>query len=66
MVVHDKKTGGIRLCVDMRKLNDAYLHDPFPTPFIDEVLDNIGGKEAYSFRNGFSRYHHINIMHEEE
>ena len=36
MVVQDKKTGEIRICVDLRKLNDAYLHDPFPTPFIDE------------------------------
>jgi hypothetical protein len=43
MVVQDKKTGEIRICVDLRKLNDAYLHDPFPTPFTDEVLDNVGG-----------------------
>jgi hypothetical protein len=43
MVVQDKKTGEIRICVDLRKLNDACLHDPFPTPFTDEVLDNVGG-----------------------
>ena len=44
MVVQDKKTKGeIRICVDLRKLNDASVHDPFPTPFIDEVLDNVGG-----------------------
>jgi hypothetical protein len=30
MVVQDKKTGGIIICVDMRKLNDAFLHDLFP------------------------------------
>ena len=41
MVVQDKKTGEIRICVDLRKLNDAYLHDPFPTPFTDKVLDNV-------------------------
>ena len=40
MVVQEKKTKGeIRICVDLRKLNDACLHDPFPTPFTDEVLD---------------------------
>lgn len=40
MVVQDKKTKGeIRICVDMRKLNDASIHDPFPIPFTDEVLD---------------------------
>ena len=42
MVVQETKTQGeIRICVDLRKLNDACLHDPFPTPFIDEVLDNV-------------------------
>jgi hypothetical protein len=43
MVVQDKTMGEIRICVDLRKLNDACLHDPFPTPFTDEVLDNVGG-----------------------
>ena len=45
MVVQEKKTKGeIRICVDLRKLNDACLHDPFPTPFTNEVLDNVGGQ----------------------
>jgi hypothetical protein len=58
MVVHDKKQGrGIRICVNLRKLNDACLHNPFPTPFTDEVLENVGGHEAYSFTDGFSPYH---------
>jgi hypothetical protein len=43
MVVHDKKIGEIKICVDLRKQNDACLHDPFPTPFTDKVLDNMGG-----------------------
>jgi hypothetical protein len=43
MVVQDKKRGGIRICVDLRKFNDACLHDPFSTPFTDEVLENVGG-----------------------
>jgi hypothetical protein len=47
--------------VDLRKLNDAFVHDPFPTPFIDEVLDNVGGQEVYSFTDGFSGYHQIRI-----
>jgi hypothetical protein len=59
MVVQDKKSGEIRICVDLRKLNDACLHDPFPTPFTDEVLDNVGGQEVYSFTDGFSGYHQI-------
>jgi hypothetical protein len=65
MVVQEKKTGEIRIYVDLRKLNDACLHDPFPTPFIDEVLDNVGGQEVYSFTDGFSGYHHIQITKED-
>ena len=56
MVVQGKKQKDeIRICVDPRKLNDACVHDPFLTPFVDEVLDNVGGQEAYSFTDGFSR-----------
>ena len=66
MVVQEKKTkGDIRICVDLRKLNDASLHDPFPTPFTDEVLDNVGGQEVYSFTNGFLGYHQIRIHSED-
>jgi hypothetical protein len=65
MVVQYKKIGDIRICVDLRKLNDACLHDPLPTPFTDEVLDNVGGHEVYSFTNGFSSYHQIRIAKED-
>jgi hypothetical protein len=43
MVVQDKKIGEIMIYVDLRKMNDTCLHDPFPTPFTDQVLDNVGG-----------------------
>jgi hypothetical protein len=61
MVIREKKQGGIRIYVDMRNISDAFLHDPFPTPFIDEVLENLGGQEAYPFTNRFSGYHQIKI-----
>lgn len=45
MVVQEKKkTGGIRICVDLRKLNDTCIHDPFLTPLTNVVLDNVGGR----------------------
>lgn len=66
MLVQEKKTQGeINICVDLRKLNNAWVHDPFPTQFTDEVLDNIGGQEVYSFIDEFSRYHHIIIALED-
>lgn len=49
----------------MWNLNDACVHDPFPTSFTDEVLDNVGGKEAYSYTGGFSRCYQIKIMLED-
>jgi hypothetical protein len=49
----------------MRKLNDSFLHDPFPTPFTNEVLEIVGVQEAYSFTDGFSGYHQIKISPED-
>jgi hypothetical protein len=65
MVVQEKKQGGIRIYVDLRKLNDACLYDPFPTTFTDEVFENVGGQKSYSFTDGFSRYHKIKIAPED-
>jgi hypothetical protein len=55
----------IRICVYLRKMNNACLHYPFPTPFADEVLDIVGGQEVYSFTDGFSGNHQINIAKED-
>jgi len=54
IVVQEKKQKEeIRICIDLR-LNYLCMHDPFPTPFTDGVLDNVGGQEVYSFTDGFS------------
>lgn len=66
MVVQEKKQKGeICIYVDLRKLNDACVNDPLLTPFTDKVLENVGGQEAYSFTDGFSGYHQINITQED-
>jgi hypothetical protein len=64
MVVQLKNTCNIRICVNLHNLNAAYVHDPFPTPFTDEVLENVGGCEAYSLTYGFLGYHQVQIMKE--
>ena len=67
MVVQEKKQKGeIHICVDLWKFNNAYVNDLFPTPFRDEVLENVGRQEAYSFIDGFSRYHQIKIVPEDQ
>ena len=66
IVVQEKKQKEeISIGIDLRKLNDACMHDPSPTPFTDEVLDNVGGQEAYSSTNGFFGYHQIKITPED-
>ena len=65
MVVLDKNTSEICICVGLRNLNDACMHDPFWTPFTDEVLEGVGGQEMYSFTYGFSGYHQIQITKED-
>ncbi len=51
IVVVPKKNGKLKIYVDFRKLNVAMKKDPFPLPFIDEVLNTMIG-EAYSFLDG--------------
>ena len=57
MVVQDKKTSEVQIYVDVQKLNDASMNDPFPTPFTDKVLQGLGGQEMYSFTDVFYGYH---------
>jgi len=40
-IVIQRKKGNddIRVCVDHKNLNSSSMHDLFPTPFSDEVLD---------------------------
>jgi hypothetical protein len=42
------------------------VHDPFPTPFTNEVLEQVVGKESYSFTDGFSGYHQVRIAEEDK
>jgi hypothetical protein len=42
------------------------VYDPFPTPFTDEVLEQVAGKQEYSFTDGFSRYHQVRITEEDK
>ena len=37
-----KKDGGVRLCVDYRKLNSVSTMDAYPMPRIDDMIDRVG------------------------
>jgi putative transposase len=54
------------VCVDYKRLNSASVLDPFPSPFTNEVLEQVAGKEYYSFTDGFSGYHQVRITKEDK
>jgi hypothetical protein len=62
----DKKQGIIHVCMDFRDLNKACPKDNFPTPFIDQILDECVGSEVFSFMDGFSGYNQIQIKPEDQ
>jgi hypothetical protein len=51
--------------VDYKSLNSTCVHDLFSTPFSDKVLDQVAGKEYYSFTDGFLGYHQVIIAEED-
>ena len=42
MVIVRKKDGGIRVCVDYRRLNSVTAVDPYPMPRTDDLIDRLG------------------------
>jgi hypothetical protein len=62
IVIQIKKgTKEIRVYVYYISFNFSCVNYPFPTPFMDEALELIPGKEYYSFTDGFLGYHQVRI-----
>jgi hypothetical protein len=62
IVLVTKKQGTIHVCVDYRDLNKACPKDNYPTPFIDQIIDNCTRSVIFSFMDGFSGYNQIDIL----
>jgi len=58
-MVVKKKNGKWRVCVGFTDLNKAYLKNPFPVPWIDQLVHATVGHPQMSFLDAFQGYHQI-------
>ena len=58
----NKKQGTIRVCINFQSLNKACPKDNFPTPHIDQIIDNCAGSVIFSFMDGFYGYNQVEIF----
>ena len=63
MVCARKKDGGLRLCIDFRKLNAKTIPDMQPIPRVQDILDRLHGQEWFSTVD-MSQAYHQGEMHE--
>lgn len=59
IVVVWKKTGDIRLCVDLRRPNEAVVVDSHPLPHQDDLFQRLAGAYLYSKLDLSSAYHQL-------
>ena len=48
MVVVRKKSGAVRICVDLKPLNESVLREGHPIPCVDETLARLSGAVVFS------------------
>lgn len=61
LVVVHKKGGDIRICVDMRRVNEDFVREQYPIPTIDEILEDMTGAEWFSKLDLKWGYHQIEL-----
>ena len=65
IVLVAKKDGGVRPCVDYRKLNQLVKPDGFPLPRIQDCLDSVAGSSLFSTFDLTSGYFQIPVKRED-
>mgnify|MGYP001794878679 FL=1 len=58
-VIVPKKDGKIRLCIDMRRANEAIVRHQYPVPTVEELIYDMNGAQYFSkldMRMGFHQF----------
>ena len=61
IVVVPKPNGKIRMCLDMRRANEAIIRERHVIPKIDDVLTELHGAEYFSKIDLWEGYHQIQL-----
>lgn len=56
-----KSSGDVRLCIDMRRANQAVLRETHPLPLVDEILGSVTGAKMFSKIDIKDAYHQLEI-----
>lgn len=59
-----KNCGGLRLCVDLRRLNDCIEREQHPLPNFEEILPNLSNAKVFSVLDIKSAYHQCELDEE--
>ena len=66
IVLIGKKDGGIRFCVDYRKLNVVTQGDAYPMPRVDELLDQLGNSQYMTTLDLARGYWQVPVKQEDQ
>ena len=64
LVITPKKSGDVRICIDMRMANRAIKRERHPTPTIDDLIHTLNGATVFSKLDIRTGYHQLTLVPE--
>ena len=59
MVAVPKKSGTVRICVDLKRLNQSVMREVYPLPKVDETLAQLSGATIFTHLDANSGFWQI-------